>query len=77
MSKWEHTVPRSTNQLAVFMTVKVGDLVGKYLVDDELPWKVVEKDPDDKWLILVRVGGERRRLTYNDFNDLGYVFYKP
>lgn len=60
----------------MYMTVKVGDLVGKDLVDDA-PWKVKEKDPDDEWIELVRAGGERRRLSYNDFNELGYVFYKP
>jgi hypothetical protein len=70
-------VARRTNQLAMFMTVKVGDLVGKDLVDDDPPWKVKEKDPDDEWIELVRAGGERRRLSYNDFNELGYVFYKP
>ena len=68
---------RRTNQLAMFMTVKVGDLVGKDLVDDDPPWKVEEKDSDDNWIVLVRAGGERRRLSYNDFNELGYVFYKP
>jgi hypothetical protein len=70
-------VARRTNQLAMFMTVKVGDLVGKDLVDDDPPWKVEEKDSDDNWVVLVRAGGERRRLSYNDFNELGYVFYKP
>ena len=68
---------RRTNQLAMFMTVKVGDLVGKDLVDDDPPWKVEEKDSDDNWIVLARAGGERRRLSYNDFNELGYVFYKP
>lgn len=68
---------RRTNQLAMFMTVKVGDLVGKDLVDDETPWKVEEKDADDNWIVLMRAGGERRRLSYNHFNELGYVFYKP
>ena len=68
---------RRTNQLAMFMTVKVGDLVGKDLVDDDPPWKVEEKDSDDNWIVLVRAGGERRRLSYHDFNELGYVFYKP
>ena len=68
---------RRTNQLAMFMTVKVGDLVGKDLVDDDPPWKVEEEDSDDNWIVLVRAGGERRRLSYNDFNELGYVFYKP
>ena len=67
---------KRTNQLAMFMTVKVGDLVGKDLVDDDPPWKVKEKDTDDDWIELAR-GGERRRLSYNDFNELGYVFYKP
>jgi hypothetical protein len=61
----------------MFMTVKVGDLVGKDLVDDDPPWKVEEKDSDDNWIVLARAGGERRRLSYNDFNELGYVFYKP
>jgi hypothetical protein len=61
----------------MFMTVKVGDLVGKDLVDDDPPWKVEEKDSDDNWIVLVRARGERRRLSYNDFNELGYVFYKP
>jgi len=70
-------VSRRTNQLAMFMTVKVGDLVGKDLVDDDPPWKVEEEDSDDNWIVLVRAGGERRRLSYNDFNELGYVFYKP
>ena len=68
---------RRTNQLAMFMTVKVGDLVGKDMVDDDPPWKVEEKDSDEKWIVLVRAGGERRRLSFNDFNELGLVFYKP
>ncbi|HEY0319465.1 MAG TPA: hypothetical protein VGC66_00690 [Pyrinomonadaceae bacterium] len=61
----------------MFMTVKVGDLVGKDLVDDDPPWKVEVKDSDNNWIVLMRAGGERRRLSYNDFNELGYVFYKP
>lgn len=67
---------RRTNQLAMFMTVKVGDLVGKDMVDDDPPWKIKEKALDDDWIELVRAG-ERRRLSYDDFNELGYVFYKP
>ena len=67
---------RRMNQLAMFMTVKVGDLVGKDLVDDDAPWKVEKKGSSDDWIELVRAGRERRRLSYNDFNELGYVFYK-
>jgi hypothetical protein len=66
---------RRTNQLAMFMTVKVGDLVGKDLVDDDPPWRVEEKDADDKWIVLVRAGN-KKRLSYEAYNELGYVFYK-
>jgi hypothetical protein len=62
-------------QKALFKSVEVGDIVCDPSIDPPDPCQVIEKQAEDQWIIL-ECDGAQRRLTYDEYNDLGYVFLK-
>lgn len=61
-------------QAATFMTVQVGDEVFDPEIEPPSPCKIVEKNEEQYWLVI-KCGGRKQRLTDEEYNDLGYVFY--